>query len=69
MQADDPHSAYVFDGTVSTKVIDLDLPIPVARIAGMQAILHTAGVMPKTVEVASLVESSLREKAHRLVER
>ena len=63
LKADDPRPAYVFDDTVKTKAIDPTLPIPTARIEGMQTLLHNAGVVPKTVDIASLVDASLREKA------
>ena len=64
--ADDPRPAYVFDDVVQTKAIDPALPIPVKRIESMQTILHNAGVVPKTVDVESMIETGLREKALQL---
>lgn len=64
--ADDPRPAYVLDDVVQTKAIDPDLPIPVKRIEAMQTILHNAGVVPKTVDIASMIEPGLREKALQL---
>jgi NitT/TauT family transport system substrate-binding protein len=69
LAADDPRPAYVFDDTVKTKAIDTTLPIPVGRITAMQTILHNVGVVPKTVDISSMIEPSLREKALQLAGR
>ena len=63
---DDKRTDFGPDETLSNKLIDPSLAIPVDRIDWMQNLFHKAGVIPKTVPTASLIDSSVRDEAAKL---
>ena len=63
---DDKRAEFITDETLSNKLIDPSLAIPVDRIDWMQNLFHKAGVIPKTVPTASLIDSSVRDEAAKL---
>ena len=65
-KADDKRAEFITDETLSNKLIDPTLAIPVDRIDWMQNLFHKAGVIPKTVPPASLIDASVHDDAAKL---
>jgi NitT/TauT family transport system substrate-binding protein len=63
---DDKRAEFITDQALANKQIDPALAIPVDRIDWMQALFVKAGVIPKTVPVGSLVDTSVRDDAAKL---
>jgi NitT/TauT family transport system substrate-binding protein len=63
---DDKRAEFITDQALANKQIDPSLAIPVDRIDWMQALFVKAGVIPKTVPVGSLVDTSVRDDAAKL---
>jgi NitT/TauT family transport system substrate-binding protein len=63
---DDKRAEFITDQAVRDKQIDPTLAIPVDRIDWMQELFVRAGVIPKTVPTASLIDTSVRDDAAKL---
>ena len=63
---DDKRAEFITDQALANKQIDPALAIPVDRIDWMQQLFVKAGVIPKTVPVGSLVDTSVRDDAAKL---
>jgi NitT/TauT family transport system substrate-binding protein len=63
---DDTRAAFITDQALREKQIDATLAIPADRIDWMQALFVKAGVIPKTVPAASLIDTSVRDDAIKL---
>ena len=63
---DDKRAEFITDQAVRDKQIDPTLAIPVDRIDWMQELFAKAGVIPKTVPTASLIDTSVRDDAAKL---
>ena len=66
-KADDPRPEFIFDQAIQDKQVDPDLAIPVEKIDWMQAQFVKAGVLPKTVDTAKIVDTDVRAKAAALI--
>jgi NitT/TauT family transport system substrate-binding protein len=60
---DDARAAFITDQALREKQIDPALAIPADRIDWMQELFVKAGVIPKTVPTASLIDTSVRDDA------
>jgi len=63
---DDKRAEFISDQAIRDKQIDPTLAIPVDRIDWMQELFVKAGVIPKTVPSASLIDASVRNDAAKL---
>ena len=63
---DDTRAAFITDQALREKQIDPALAIPADRIDWMQDLFVKAGVIPKTVPTASLIDTSVRDDAAKL---
>jgi NitT/TauT family transport system substrate-binding protein len=63
---DDKRAELIIDEAIADKLIDPTLAIPLDRIDWMQNLFFKAGVLPKTVPPASLVDTSVRDDAAKL---
>ncbi len=63
---DDKRAEFITDQALKDKQIDPTLAIPADRIDWMQQLFVKAGVIPKTVPVGSLVDTSVRDDAAKL---
>ena len=63
---DDKRAQFVAGEVLKDKLIDPTLPIPADRIDWMQQLFVKAGVVPKTVPVASLIDESVHADAAKL---
>ena len=63
IKADDPRPAFVFDDAVKTGAVAPDLPIPMEKLAWMQAQLLELGQIPKAGDLATMVDSGIRAEA------
>jgi NitT/TauT family transport system substrate-binding protein len=64
---DDPRPAFVFDDAVRTGAVAPDLPIPMNKIAWMQAQLLALGQIPRAGDVAKMVDTEIRAEAMKRV--
>ena len=60
---DDTRAAFITDQALREKQIDPALAIPADRIDWMQELFVKAGVIPKSVPTASLIDTSVRDDA------
>jgi len=65
-KSDDKRAQFVAGEVLKDKLIDPTLPIPADRIDWMQQLFVKAGVVPKTVPVASLIDESVHTDAAKL---
>ena len=63
---DDTRAAFITDQALRDKQIDPTLAIPADRIEWMQELFVKAGVIPKAVPVASLIDASVHADAAKL---
>ncbi|MFZ0068416.1 MAG: ABC transporter substrate-binding protein [Pseudolabrys sp.] len=63
---DDKRAEFISDQAIRDKQIDPTLAIPADRIDWMQELFVKAGVIPKAVPTASLIDTSVRDDAARL---
>jgi NitT/TauT family transport system substrate-binding protein len=63
---DDKRAEFITDQTIAAKQIDPALSIPAERLEWMQELFAKAGVIKKTVPVASLYDASVRDDAAKL---
>ena len=63
---DDTRAAFITDQALREKQIDPALAIPADRIDWMQKLFVKAGVIPKIVPTASLIDTSVRDDAAKL---
>jgi len=63
---DDKRAEFITDQALRDKQIDPTLAIPAERIDWMQDLFVKAGVIPKTVPTASIIDNSVRDDAARL---
>jgi len=63
---DDTRAAFITDQALREKQIDPALAIPADRIDWMQELFFKAGVIPKIVPTASLIDTSVRDDAAKL---
>lgn len=63
---DDKRAEFIIDQAIRDKQIDPSLAIPADRIDWMQELFVKAGVIPKTVPTASLIDTSVRDDAAKL---
>jgi len=66
---DDTRAAFITDQALREKQIDPALAIPADRIDWMQELFVKAGVIPKTVPTASLIDTSVRDDAAKLAKK
>ena len=60
---DDPRAAFVYDWAVKANAIGTDLPIPMDKLAVVQKAAVTVGSMAKPIDLATIVDAGVREKA------
>jgi NitT/TauT family transport system substrate-binding protein len=63
---DDKRAEFITDQAIREKQIDPTLAIPADRIEWMQELFVKAGVIPKTVPVTALIDSSVQADAAKL---
>jgi len=63
---DDTRAQFITDQALRDKQIDVTLTIPVDRIEWMQELFVKAGVFPKTMPAASLIDASVHDDAAKL---
>jgi NitT/TauT family transport system substrate-binding protein len=63
---DDKRAEFITDQALRDKQIDPTLAIPADRIDWMQELFVKAGVIPKSVTTASIIDTSVRDDAVRL---
>ena len=63
---DDKRAEFITDQAIREKQMDPALPIPADRIDWMQELFVKAGVLPKTVPVATLIDASVQADAAKL---
>ncbi|HEX3164036.1 MAG TPA: hypothetical protein VHQ92_15780, partial [Pseudolabrys sp.] len=63
---DDKRAEFISDQAIRDKQIDPTLAIPVDRIEWMQQLFVKAGVIPKTVPTASIIDTSVQADAAKL---
>jgi NitT/TauT family transport system substrate-binding protein len=68
-KSDDTRAQFIYDQAIREKQIDPSLAIPIDRIDWMQELFVKAGVVPKTVPTASLIDTSVRDDAAKLAAR
>src|SRR5262245_61117497 len=68
-KSDDTRAQFIYDQALREKQIDPSLAIPIDRIDWMQELFVKAGVVPKTVPTASLIDTSVRDDAAKLAAR
>jgi hypothetical protein len=66
---DDKRAAFISDQAIREKQIDPTLAIPADRIEWMQELFTKAGVIPKAVPTASLIDTSVHDDAAKLAGR
>jgi NitT/TauT family transport system substrate-binding protein len=66
---DDTRAQFIYDQAIREKQIDPSLVIPIDRIDWMQELFVKAGVVPKTVPTASLIDTRVRDDAAKLAGR
>jgi NitT/TauT family transport system substrate-binding protein len=64
---DDPRPAFVYDWAVKVGAIGTDLPIPMDKIDFIQKMAVSVGSMAKPIDLATVVDPSVREKALQLL--
>ena len=62
-KADDPRPAFVFDDAVKVGAIAPDLPLPLDKLAWMQEQMVELGQIPKTGDLAKMVNTDIRAQA------
>jgi len=62
-KGDDPRPAFVFDEAVRVSAVAPDLPIPLEKLNAMQEQLVSIGNLPKSIDLAKIIDGSLRVKA------
>jgi NitT/TauT family transport system substrate-binding protein len=60
---DDPRAAFVYDWAVKANAIGTDLPIPMDKLAVIQNAALSVGSMAKPIDLATIVDTGVREKA------
>ena len=65
-KSDDKRAEFISDQAIRDKQIDPTLTIPADRIEWMQELFVKAGVIPKAVPTASLIDTSVRDDAAKL---
>ena len=60
---DDLRPAFVYDWAVKAKAIGTDLPIPMQKLDAIQKATVAVGNMPKPIDLATVVDTGVREKA------
>jgi NitT/TauT family transport system substrate-binding protein len=65
-KSDDKRAEFIIDQAIRDKQIDPTLAIPADRIEWMQDLFVKAGVIPKTVPTASLIDTSVHDDAAKL---
>jgi NitT/TauT family transport system substrate-binding protein len=66
-KSDDPRPAFVYDWAVQTNAIGADLPIPMDKIDYIQKMAVSVGSMSKPIDLTKVVDTSVREKALKLL--
>jgi NitT/TauT family transport system substrate-binding protein len=64
---DDPRAAFVYDWAVKVGAIGSDLPIPMDKLDYIQQMTLSVGSMTKPIDLARMVDTSMREKALQLL--
>jgi NitT/TauT family transport system substrate-binding protein len=64
---DDKRAEFISDQAIRDKQIDPTLAIPADRIEWMQQLFVKAGVIPKAVPTATLIDTSVHDDAAKLV--
>jgi NitT/TauT family transport system substrate-binding protein len=67
MKAGDPRPEFIYDQAIKDKQIDPTLPLPLDNIAWMQEQFVKAGILPKSIDPARMVDPTIREEALKLV--
>jgi NitT/TauT family transport system substrate-binding protein len=63
---DDKRAEFITDQTIASKQIDPTLTIPADRLEWMQELFVKAGVIPKAVPTASLIDTGVHDDAAKL---
>ena len=66
VKPDDKRADFIVDQAIRDKQIDPTLAIPADRIEWMQELFVKAGVIPKAVPTATLIDTSVRDEAVKL---
>jgi NitT/TauT family transport system substrate-binding protein len=66
-KADDPRLIYAFDEIVEGKMVSLNMDIRKDKLDWMQNMMIRLKRLPKPVDIASLIDTSLRDKALQIV--
>jgi ABC-type nitrate/sulfonate/bicarbonate transport system substrate-binding protein len=66
---DDERAAYIFDEVARLSAIDPLMPIPLDKLAWMQELLVKTGNLAKPIDLARIVDDSVRRKALEIVEK
>lgn len=60
---DDPRIGYFYDDTVTSRSVDPDLAIPMAKLEWMEQLLIKGGNLPGPFDLNKMVDPSIRESA------
>lgn len=60
---DDPRPAYIFDDAVRSHSVDPTLALPRDKLDWMQQLLVRDGKLPKPIDIATVIDPSIRAKA------
>jgi NitT/TauT family transport system substrate-binding protein len=66
---DDERAAYIFDEVARLSAIDPLMPVPLDKLAWMQELLIKTGNLAKPIDLARIVDDSVRRKALEIVEK
>lgn len=66
-KADDPRPAYAYDDTLKQNAIDPDVTLPLDKLSWMQNELVKAGNLKAPIDLAKIVDASVRDEAKKSV--
>jgi NitT/TauT family transport system substrate-binding protein len=67
MKPDDPRPEFIYDQALKDQQIDPALPLPLDKIAWMEEQFVKAGILPKSIDAAKMIDPTIREEALKLV--
>lgn len=66
-KADDPRPDYVFDQAIRAHAVDPTMAVPLEKLSFMQDLLVKTSIIQKPMDVAKMVDDSVREQALKLL--
>jgi NitT/TauT family transport system substrate-binding protein len=66
---EDPRPGYIFDWAIKTYALDPEVKMPVDRLTYIQEQLIKVGKLSKSFDVAKMLDTSVREKALKLIDK